>query len=73
MLKPMTYLRRNFAQCTAGKFETEHAQYERRGILHGSFELGGLVPVDFMLRRRKFTGKCFVNQALARKTFGGVT
>ena len=41
--------------------------------LHGSFELGGLAPVDFTLRRRKFTGKCFVNQALARKTCGGVT
>ena len=59
--KPMTYLRRNFAQCTAGNFETEHAQYDRRGNapklndprpLHGSFELGGLAPVDFTLRRR---------------------
>ena len=28
------------------------------------FELGGLAPSGFTLRRRKFTGKCFANHAL---------
>ena len=66
----------------AGNLGTTHAQYVRRGNapnlndqrpLPGSFELGGLAPGEFTIRRRNFTGKCFVNQALARKTCGGVT
>ena len=36
-------------------------------MIHAPFELGGLAPEGFTLRRRNFTGKFFVNQALAVK------